>query len=74
MYGPNDKNRWAYNFLKKSDDNFIEETFYLVAIDNYYGLNRCIKINAPIEELVMGRTMFDVRSIEGKNWVFEFDC
>ena len=53
MYGQNDKIRWAYDILKKSDDYFIEETFYLVAIDNYYGLNRCITINAPIEEPVL---------------------
>lgn len=48
IYGPNDQFRDRYDFLDGNDE-FIEESFYLVALENeYYGLNRCITINAPI--------------------------
>ena len=54
IYGPNDQFRDTYDFLDANDDEFIEESFYLVALENeYYGLNRCITINAPIEEPVL---------------------
>ena len=49
IYGPNEQIRHTHDFLEGYDDEFIEESYYLVALENeYFGLNRCITINAPI--------------------------
>ena len=53
LYGPNDKNRWKYDLIKKEEDDLIQESFYLAALgESYYGVNRCITINAPSNKSV----------------------
>ena len=50
---PNDQESHTYNFLDNNGDDFIDETYYLVSLENtYYGLNRCLTINAPLSEPV----------------------
>ena len=59
IYGPNDQFRQKYNFLEGNGNKFIEESFYLVALeDEYFGLNRCITINAPIADPVFYKDAF----------------
>ena len=50
---PNDQDVHSYDFLNDNGDDFIDETYYLVSLENtYYGLNRCITINAPLSNPV----------------------
>ena len=53
VYRPNDRESHTYDFLDDNGDDFIDETYYLVSLENtYYGLNRCLTINAPVTKPV----------------------
>ena len=53
VYGPNDRNRKEFNFLDHNSSYLFDESFYLVANQQYFGLNRCLTLNSPISEGVI---------------------
>ena len=53
VYGPNERNRRKFDFLDINSGHLFEESFYLVANRQYFGLNRCLTLNSPISEGVI---------------------
>ena len=58
VYGQNDRNRKKYDFLDLNLSYLFEESFYLVANQNYFGLNRCLTLNSPISEGVIFKNAY----------------
>ena len=58
-FGPNDKNKEAYDLLTDEYSDIFEESYFLNAFfGSYYGLNRCLTINSPISDPIVFKDAF----------------
>ena len=59
FFGPNDKNKVAYDLLTEKYSDIFEESYFLNAFfGSYYGLNRCLTINNPISDPIVFKDAF----------------